>query len=206
MSGQQSNTVHELLARARAGDTAARDLLFQRCRNYLAVVARSQVESWMQAKVDASDIVQQTLLEAHRGFDRFQGGTEGEWLAWLRQILNHNAADFIRQFHGTDKRQARREVPIALGPDASGGDSFLHPAARGDTPSQQLMEKERDMEVADALTQLPPDYQEVIVLRNLQRLPFDEVARRMNRSRPAAQMLWMRAIRQLQELLGSETR
>jgi RNA polymerase sigma-70 factor, ECF subfamily len=202
MPESQTSTVRDLLARARTGDAAARDALFQRCRNYLAVVARSQVESWMQAKVDASDIVQQTLLEAHRGFDRFQGGTEGEWLAWLRQILNHNAADFVRQFHGTDKRQARREVPLAAPPDASFADSFLHPADQAASPSQQVMQKERDIEVADALTRLPPDYQEVIVLRNLQRLPFEDVAKRMGRSRPATQMLWMRAIRQLQELLG----
>jgi RNA polymerase sigma-70 factor (ECF subfamily) len=202
MSAGASISVRDLLAQARQGDVAARDALFQRCRNYLAVIARSQVESWLQAKVDASDVVQQTLLEAHRGFARFQGATEGEWLAWLRQILNHNAADFVRQFHGTDKRQARREVPIAGGVDASDAGSFLHPAANDPTPSQQLMDRERDLEVADALTQLPQDYQEVIVLRNLQRLPFDEVAQRMNRSRPATQMLWMRAIRQLQETLG----
>ena len=55
-----------------------------------------------------------------------------------------------------------------------------------------------------ALEQLPPDYQEVVVLRNLQRLPFNEVAERMQRSRPATQMLWMRAIRKLQEALEEE--
>jgi RNA polymerase sigma-70 factor (ECF subfamily) len=55
------------------------------------------------------------------------------------------------------------------------------------------------LQLADAIAGLPEDYQEVIVLRNLQRLPFDEVARRMGRSRPAAQMLWMRALRRLRE-------
>ena len=51
---------------------------------------------------------------------------------------------------------------------------------------------------------MPPDYQEVIMLRNLQRLPFNEVAQRMERSRPAVQMLWMRAIRRLQEALEEQ--
>jgi RNA polymerase sigma-70 factor (ECF subfamily) len=203
MPREEANSVADLLQQARAGNTAARDRLFERCRNYLGILARTQVETWLQAKVDASDIVQQTMLEAHRGFGGFQGVTEGEWLAWLRRILTHNAADFVRQFHGTDKRQARREVPLDAAPDASLPGSLFHPADEGDTPSQMLIQKERELAVADALTRLTPDHREVVILRNLQRLPFDEVARRMNRTRPAVQMLWMRAIHKLQDELGT---
>ena len=61
------------------------------------------------------------------------------------------------------------------------------------------MQLDTELRVTAALAELPPDYQEVIVLRNLQRLSFNEVAERMDRSRPAVQMLWMRAIRKLQE-------
>ena len=193
-----SLSMADLLARARGPDPRDRDQLFAQCRNYLNLVARAQVESWLRAKVDASDLVQQTLLEAHRDFAHFRGSTEAEWLAWLRRILAHNAANFVRHYRGTDKRQARREVPLAA-PDDSAGGGWADPADGGESPSQQLLRKERELQVADALTQLPPDYREVICLRNLQRLPFDEVARRMGRSRPAAQMLWMRAIRKLQE-------
>ena len=100
-----------LLEQARAGDAAARERLFARCRDYLGLAARARVEGWLRAKVDASDLVQQTLLEAHRGFGRFQGATEAEWLAWLRRILDHNAADFVRRYRGTGKRQVGREVP-----------------------------------------------------------------------------------------------
>ena len=81
--------------------------LFEACRNYVGLLARTQVESWLRAKVDASDLVQQTLLEAYRDFGRFQGTTEAEWLAWLRRMLAHNAADFVRQYRGTKKRQPR---------------------------------------------------------------------------------------------------
>jgi RNA polymerase sigma-70 factor (ECF subfamily) len=186
--------VHELLARARAGDRQALDQLFTLCRNYVAILAQSRLESWLRAKVDPSDLVQQTLLEAYRGFPQFQGGTSGEWLAWLRRILDHNAADYVRYYHGTDKRRVGREVP--LGGSADGG---ADPPADGETPSQELLRKERELQVADALAHLSDDHRTVLLLRNLQRLPFDEVARRMGRSRPATQMLWMRAIRKLQE-------
>ena len=200
MKGDDS--IVETLGQARAGSQQAMGRLFESCRSYLSLVARAQVESRLRAKVDASDIVQQTMLEAYRDFARFHGNTEAEWLAWLRKILAHNAADFIRQFHGTDKRQARREVP--LGQPSSSAAGFFEPADRGESPSQQVMRKERELQVAEAVAQLAPDYQEVIVLRNLERLAFDEIARRMGRSRPAVQMLWMRAIRKLQEVVSGE--
>jgi len=197
----ESNRVNvsELLKQARAGDQSARDRLFTVCRNYVSVAARSEVASWLKAKVDASDLVQQTLLEAHRGMANFRGESEAEWLAWLRRILAHNAADYVRRFHGVEKRRVGREVSLQAGDDSDRGDLQLD----GDveTPSQLVMQKELQLQVADALTQLSEDHQEVIILRNMQRLPFDEVAERMRRTRPATQMLWMRAIKKLQEVL-----
>jgi RNA polymerase sigma-70 factor (ECF subfamily) len=200
MPADQESVLMSLLTRARAGDAAARDELFARCRNYVGLIARAQVESWMQAKVDASDLVQQTLLEAHRGLARFQGRTEAEWLAWLKQILTHNAQDFIRQYR-TDKRHAGREVPLHAPVDTGSGSFFRDPPDDGDSPSQFLVQQEREIELADAIARLSADHQEVIMLRNLQRLPFDQVAARMGRSRPAVQMLWMRAVQKLEELL-----
>lgn len=202
MTDTNSSMLVELLAKARGGDAEARNRLFAACRNYVALMARAQVESWLRAKVDASDLVQQTLLDAHRGFEEFRGETEAEWLAWLRRILNHNATDFVRRYYGTAKRQAGRERPLNTGNDSTPG-AVLEPAAPCDTPSHILMRHEQELLVADALSRLAPDHQEVILLRNLQRLPFEEVAQRMNRSRPAAQMLWARAIQKLQEALES---
>lgn len=203
MENAQESVVIRLLRDARDGDTGARDELFTKCRNYVDLIARAQVESWMRTKVDASDLVQQTLLEAHRGFDDFRGQTEAEWLAWLRQILNHNTHDFIRRYKKTDKRKIQKEVNLrAVGSD--GESFFFEPAGSDPTPSQILSEREREIELADAIAELSDDHQEVILLRNLQRLPFDEIALRMNRSRPAVQMLWTRAIRSLQQVL--ETR
>lgn len=196
----QGCTLSGLLARARAGDRQALDRLFAACRSYIAVVARAQVESWLQAKFDPSDLVQQTLLEAYRGFEGFQGDTGAEWLAWLRGILRHNAVDYARQYCGTDKRQVRLEVPLQA--PASDSPAAPEPAAGGESPSEELLAHERALLVADALSRLTPDHQEVILLRNVQGLPFDQVAQRMGRSRPAAQMLWMRAVHALQELMG----
>lgn len=202
MASSDDSILGHLIDQARQGGQIDRDRLFHACRDYLNLVARTQVESWLQAKVDASDLVQETLLEAHRDFHRFQGQTEAEWLAWLRRILAHNTADFVRHYRGTAKRQARREVPLG-GP--SGDDSAARwpdPPAAVETPSQQLIRADRQLAVAAALATLTDDYREVITLRNVQRLPFDEVAERMGRSRPAVQMLWARALKKLQTALG----
>lgn len=203
MRGADRPKVSELIERARHGDVEGRERLFELCRSYLGLVARSQVETWLRVKVDASDLVQQTMLEAHRDFDGFQGTSEKEWLAWLRKILSHNAADFVRRYRGTAKRQARREVRFRDSADSVAGGA-PEPAAPGVTPSQEFLQLDNQLRVTAAVAELPPDYQEVIVLRNLQRLPFNEVAERMQRSRPAVQMLWMRAIKKLQEALGDD--
>lgn len=196
-----SMILRDCLVQARNGDPVARDRLFAACRSYLCLLARANVEPAMRAKIDASDLVQQTLLDAHRDFGRFRGQTEQEWLAWLRQILNHNACDAARHFGAAGKRAVRREVPLA-GSDRSGA-AAPEPSAPGDSPSQMAIHNESELLLAEAMDRLPDDYREVIILRNIQRLPFDEVARHLNRTRPAAQMLWMRAVRSLKSLLPS---
>ena len=202
MPNDENSSLVRLLNRARNGDTAARDRLFERCRTYVGVVARAQVESWMKAKVDASDLVQQTMLEAHRGFANFRGTSEGEWLAWLRQILAHNAADFVRRYRGTEKRQVRREGPLYVRSADRSGEYLRDSSDPGETPSDLVSRREKEIELAEAVARLSDDDREVILLRNLQRLPFREVAQRMGRSRPAVQMLWMRALRKLQRMLA----
>lgn len=196
-------TISDLLAHSRGHVPGAQDRLFAACRSYLHLLARARVESWLHAKVDASDLVQQTLLEAYRDFDQFAGNSEAEWLAWLRRILARNAAEFVRHYRGTQKRQTQREIPLQAGFDSGRDRPGFEPIAPGESPSQELLRRERELLLAEALMHLAEDHREVLCLRNLQRLPFDEVAQRMGRSRPAVQMLWMRALHKLQELLAT---
>ena len=204
MSDPHKPNVAELIRRARQGDAESRERLFELCRNYLRFIARAQVESWLRVKADPSDVVQQTMLEAHRDFDCFLGNSEKEWLGWLRKILAHNVADFVRHYRGTSKRQARREIHLRNPAETGLAGGAVEPADPGATPSQQLVQLDIELRLAAALAELPPDYQEVVMLRNLQRLAFNEIAQQMGRSRPAVQMLWTRAIKKLQEAMGDE--
>src|SRR5262245_45505626 len=92
--------------------------LFGKFRNYLRFLARLQLDPRLKGKLDPSDVVQQTLLEAYARRGQFRGGTEAEWLAWLRQVLAHNLADALRAFTRA-RRNLAREQPLAEAIEAS---------------------------------------------------------------------------------------
>ena len=194
-----------LLQALRQGSAAAQGEILLRYQSWLRLLARLQIESRFQGKFDASDIVQQTLLEACRALPQFRGGTEAELRAWLRQILAHVLAHEIRRYHGTQQRDVDREVSLdqALAQSSQRLGDML--AAPGSSPSQQAARNEQEVLLADVLARLPEDYREVIILRNLEGLSHDEVARRMGRNVGAVRMLWVRALARLrQELEGLE--
>jgi RNA polymerase sigma-70 factor (ECF subfamily) len=194
-----------LLQQARAGDGAALGRLLEQYRRYLTLLARVQIGQRLQGKVDAADLVQETFLEAHRNFDRFRGGTEGELIAWLRQILAARLADLLRRYLGTQGRDVRleREIEDAFCRSSAALDRGL--VAAQPSPSQLASRREQAVLLADALDQLPDDYREVLVLRHLEGLTFPEVAARMGRSLDSVEKLWMRGLARLRQLLGAET-
>ncbi|HVT26616.1 MAG TPA: sigma-70 family RNA polymerase sigma factor [Lacipirellulaceae bacterium] len=201
---EQSNV---LISRARGGSRSSLGTLLEQYRNYLAVLATTQIEKRLQPRVSPSDIVQETMLRAHKNFGQFRGTTEQELLAWLRQILVNNLARFVEQHMMAARRDVRREVSIErLGVALE--QSTIQLAAlvpsQGKSPSMAVQQREEAVVLADRLAQLPDDYREVLVLRNLQGLPFDDVAQRIGRSVGATRMLWLRAIEKLRTVYRKE--
>src|SRR5580700_1090251 len=157
-----------LLREAKAGDAATLGRLLELYRRYLALLARVQIGQRLQGKVDASDIVQETFLEAHRNFARFRGTSEGELVRWLRQILATNLADLFRRYLGTQGRDVRLEREIVGALDRSSILLDRGLVAVQSSPSHQAAQREQAVLLADALGQLPDDYREAIVLRHLE--------------------------------------
>lgn len=191
-----------LLQEARTGDASTLGRLLESYRRYLALLARMQIGQRLQGKADASDLVQETFLEAHRNFGRFRGTSEAQFVSWLRQILVAKLADLLRRYLGTQGRDVRLERDLEDAVDRSSallGCGLVAPQA---SPSQQAAQREQAVLLADALGELPDDYREVLVLRHLEGLTFPEVARRMGRSLDSVEKLWMRALARLRQILG----
>ena len=93
--------------------------LLERYRTYLDLMARLQLARRLQAKLDPGDVVQETFLEAARDFAQFQGASEPELAAWLRQILAHNLGNLLRAYLGTQRRDVRLEQELANDMDNS---------------------------------------------------------------------------------------
>jgi len=100
-----------LLSRARGGDRDALGQLLELYRNYLMLIARGQLGPGLRMRLGASDLVQETFLEAHRDFPRFEGATEADLLAWLRRILVRNAVDELKRTLAS-RRDRRREESL----------------------------------------------------------------------------------------------
>ncbi len=187
------------LPAARAGSREALGQLLEACRAYLLSIANQGLDADLQAKGGASDLVQDTFLEAHRDFARFQGNTEAELLAWLRCLLLNNVANFARGYRATGKRQVRREVRLEGGDSSAAANAGF--VAGTSSPSMEAMAHEKAEAVARALERLPEDYRRVITLRNQERREFDDIGRLMDRSPDAARRLWSRAIERLEQEL-----
>src|SRR6516165_6008092 len=106
------------LAQAQAGSLEALGHALEACRSYLLLVADRELSPDLKAKGGASDLVQETFIEAHKDFGRFQGKSDAGFLAWLRCLLQHRLANFARRYRKTQKRGLAREVALAAG-DAS---------------------------------------------------------------------------------------
>ena len=156
-----------------------------------------QVGQRLQGKVDASDLVQETFLDAAKRFPQFRGTSEAEMTRWLRQILAAKLADMLRRYLGAKGRDVRLERDIEDALDLSSAQLGGALAVDASSPSQQASQREQAVILAEALAKLPDDYREALVLRNLEGLTFPEVARRMGRTLDSVEKLWMRALAKL---------
>lgn len=197
----ETTSVTELMAAARSGEREPLGDMLKLYQNYLLLLATTQLDRRLQRRVSPSDLVQETMLAAHRDFHQFRGGSEREFLGWLRQVLINCLHHAVDTHVKAKKRDIRCEVSLDFADSVERSvEALAHRLAdRGPTPSAAVRQRERSVELADRLAQLKPEYREVIVLRNLQGLSFEEVAERMDRKPGTARMLWLRAMDKLKQ-------
>lgn len=189
----------ENLSRAKQGDEQALGRLLLNVESYLKLLAKLQIGRHLQVKLDASDVVQETFLEAHRAITRFEGETRDQFMAWLRTILASRLSNNVRRYLGTQARDVRLEQQIQNDLDQSAmslGGMFVDP---GESPSQLVSQEEQSRLVVECLSKLSPDYQNVLVLRHLEGKSFPEIATLLNRSVDSVEKLWVRGLSKLKK-------
>ncbi|WP_182870077.1 sigma-70 family RNA polymerase sigma factor [Stieleria mannarensis] len=168
---------------------------------YLRMLARTRMRRAYQAKIGASDMVQQAMMQAVQGFEGFRGSTEGELLAWLRKILAHHLCHLDRDLH-RDKRDIRREQSMEQKLAASS--MRLEGLLAGDapTPSQNVAFGESLIQISQAIAQLPDAQADAVRLHYLEGMKLSEVAAELGKSTGAVAGLLHRGMKALRKQLG----
>ena len=169
-------------------------------RGYLGTLARIGLDPKLRARLDASDIVQQTFLEAYRDLDQFRGHTLAEKAAWLRQILARNLANAARD-HGRGKRDVDLERSLEASLNQSSARMADWLSAEGSSPSQKAVRQESVLRLADALAALSRDQFEVVVLRHWNGWSLKDIGEHLGVTRYVATGLLREGIARLRSQL-----
>jgi RNA polymerase sigma-70 factor (ECF subfamily) len=193
--------IGDVIRRARAGDAEALGELLVGYRDHLRSIADRQLGARIARRVDASDIVQQTCLEAQRDFRDFLGSSEPELVAWFERILERNVTQVIRDHALIQKRAVSRERSLD---DSRDSQSKLanELAADQSSPSQRAMRGEAAERLARAIDQLTGDQRKALRLRYVEGRSLAEIAKQLGRSTSAAAGLLKRGMMSLRKQFG----
>lgn len=174
-------------------DSFSQDL--ERFRPYLQILAESQLHARLKSKVDAADLVQQTLLQAYQAREQFRGESDAEYAAWLRTILSNVlcglARDFSRQRRDISREQSMQAVER----------SSMHLAgllsANTSSPSAALNRQERANDVAHAMLTLTSEQRQSIMMKYWHNATLAEIGEQLGKSPEAVAGLIFRAMQKL---------
>ena len=196
----------ELLDRARGGEQSAVERLLTAHREPLRRLIDMRLDPALAARVDASDIVQDVLLEAHRRLNEYLHNPAMPFRLWLRHIAQDHVIDAHRRHRRAQRRSLDREQPLV--PRALADHSSLELAAQildqERTPASAAIYRELQGRLDSAIASLDPDDREVVLLRHREMLSNQQVAEALGLSEAAASMRYLRAVRRLRAALLPE--
>jgi RNA polymerase sigma-70 factor (ECF subfamily) len=201
-----SDKTRELLAGARGGDREAIGRLLDRHRESLRRMIDMRLDPRIRARVDASDVVQDVLVDANRRLAEYlaQAQPAMPFHLWLRQMAQDRLIDAHRRHRGAARRSLDREQPLAAAyDDRSTLDLAAQLCDRNPTPAAEATLRELAQRFAAAVERLDEQDRDVVLMRHFEQLTNAEVAQALGLSGPAASMRYLRAMRRLRELLGT---
>lgn len=195
--------IDPLLEEARRGDAAAVERLLTVHRDPLRRLIGLRLDPALAARVDASDIVQDVLLEAHRRLQDYLKNPAMPFRLWLRHIAKDHIIDAHRRHRQAQRRSLDREQPIvpAVLADHSSYELAGQLVDPELTPASEAIRREMQRRLDAAITELDEDDREIILMRHREQLSNQDVARELDLSEAAASMRYLRAVRRLREML-----
>lgn len=175
-------------------------LALERFRDYMKLLATVYLGPQAKSKVDASDVVQQALLTAHSKRSQFRGETEAELAAWLRRILANSLTDALRA-NGRLKRDTGREKSLEHDIDESASRLNAWLATDRSTPSKKAQNHEQILQLVQALSELPDDQREALLLRHCKGMSLDAIAKQLGRTERSIAGLLQRGLTKLRSCL-----
>lgn len=172
----------------------------ERFRAWLHVLAEAQLDPRLRSKLDPSDVVQQTLLQAHQARQQFRGSSDGELAAWLRQILTRTLLRVLRDYQ-RPKREVSRELSLDAACEASSARLEAWLAAEQSSPSQHEAKLEEAVGVANAVRRLPDRQREAVVLYYWHGCTLAEIGTQLGCTTAAAGGLLRRGLEKLRQRL-----
>jgi RNA polymerase sigma-70 factor (ECF subfamily) len=190
----------QLLDQVAHGDSSAAATLLTRHRDRLRRMVYLRIDPRLAARLDPSDIVQDALAEAHRRLPAYAAERPIPFYPWLRRIAWERLLRMHRRHIAAKRRTVLREdaLPLSEGSEMLLGERL----AAASTPSEQLLRREIRERLHEALAQLPAADREVIVLKHLEELSFQEAAAVLEISTAAIYSRYYRAIQRLHRLLN----
>lgn len=194
----------ELMRDAGLGEPAAVNALLERHREALRHMVRSRLDQRLTRRVDASDVVQDVLLEASTRLADYLRDPKLPFSLWLRELARDRIIDLHRRHRVAARRSLDREQPLA--PANFGDRSSLELAAQLRdpelTPAANALRRELHDRFLDALDRLVEEDREILVIRHVEQLSNSEAASILGLTQPAAGMRYLRALRRMREILG----
>ena len=191
-----------LIDRAQGGDGAARQQLLDRYRDYLRRMVAVRLDRRLAARVDVSDVVQETLVEAARRLDDYLRERPIPFYGWLRQLAGERIVDAHRRHVTTQRRSVTLEHRELELPDASADQLVRRLFAADTSPSNRMIRQERHERLKEALASLPQRDREVLVMRHLEQLSTSEIAAMLEITEPAVKSRLLRALIRMREQMG----
>ncbi|KPK53325.1 MAG: hypothetical protein AMS22_07550 [Thiotrichales bacterium SG8_50] len=197
-----SQKTRHLVVLAKEGDQSALNQLYSVYADRVRWMVRFRMSKELRSRLESMDLVQETLVHAISGLDKFTYSNEGDFVRWLSKIAENELRASLKKLHA-DKRDIRREVRLdKFGSSTKSRHVGPYGAIQTTTPSMVLSGKEDLAKLEKAIDQLKPEYREAIILTKIEGLSYQEIGQKLGKSSDAVRMLTTRAMAELTTIFG----